>query len=151
MGIRFASTRRPQCTSTAAPFPPRPPSRAEKLSPILGFYRAATFDDAIDVARRIVEFGGQGHTSAVYTKRRDRIDAFTAKMPAFHLFNNMPTSLGAIGTSYNFGVAPSLTLGVGAMAGSSLSGNLTPFDLIDVKTMAEKQAHMEYYKNPPAV
>jgi len=123
----------------------------EKLSPILGFYRATDFDDACGIAKRLVEFGGQGHTSAVYSNKREHIESFALKIPAFHLMANMPTSLGTIGSAYNFNVAPSLTLGVGTIAGSSISGNLTPFDLIDTKVMAERQPHMEYYKNPPAV
>lgn len=130
---------------------PGEPFSFEKLSPVLGFFRAKDFKDACAVAKSIVDFGGRGHTSAIYTEKRDRLEYFSLLMPAFHLMCNMPTSLGAIGSSYNFNVAPSLTLGVGSIAGSSLSGNLTPFDLLDIKTVAEKQPHMEFYKNPPAV
>lgn len=82
---------------------------------------------------------------------RERLEKFAELMPAFHLMANMPTALGAIGTSFNFNVDPSLTLGVGSIGGSSLSGPLTPFHLLDIKTLAEKQEHLEWLKNPPSV
>ena len=36
----------------------------EKLSPVLGMYRAKTFDEAIAKAERLVADGGYGHTSS---------------------------------------------------------------------------------------
>jgi acetaldehyde dehydrogenase / alcohol dehydrogenase len=130
---------------------PQEPLSYEKLSPILTLYRAKDFEEALDLTKRIVSFGGLGHTSAIYTHTQERLDAFARTVPAFHLFANMPTSFGAIGTSYNFHVDPSLTLGVGSIGGSSISGSLTPFHLLDIKTVAEKQEHMEWYMNPPAI
>eukprot|EP00600_Ochromonadales_sp_CCMP1393_P006771 CAMPEP_0174966754 /NCGR_PEP_ID=MMETSP0004_2-20121128/7206_1 /TAXON_ID=420556 /ORGANISM="Ochromonas sp., Strain CCMP1393" /LENGTH=871 /DNA_ID=CAMNT_0016215815 /DNA_START=175 /DNA_END=2790 /DNA_ORIENTATION=- len=130
---------------------PQEPLSYEKLSPVLSFYRAENFDHALDIGRRIVEFGGLGHSSVIYTQDRSRLEKFAMTIPAFHLMANMPTALGAIGTSFNFNVDPSLTLGVGSVGGSSLSGSLTPFHLLDIKTLAEKQEHMEWYKNPPAL
>ncbi len=100
---------------------------------------------------RIVNFGGKGHTSAIYSKNRKRIEDFSLRIPAYHLMANMPTSLGAIGTAYNYNIPPSLTLGVGSIGGSSLSGSLTPFHLLDIKVMAERQEHMEHMKLPPAL
>lgn len=130
---------------------PQEPLSYEKLSPILTLYRAKDFEEALQITKNIVSFGGLGHTSAIYTHNQQRLDAFARAVPAFHLFANMPTSFGAIGTSYNFHVDPSLTLGVGSIGGSSISGSLTPFHLLDIKTVAEKQEHMEWYKNPPAI
>jgi acetaldehyde dehydrogenase/alcohol dehydrogenase len=123
----------------------------EKLSPVLSFYRAKTFDEALDLSKRIVLNGGEGHTAAIYSKKRDRLELFSQVVPACHLLSGMPTALGAIGSSYNFHVDPSLTLGVGSLGGSSLSGSLTPFHLLDIRTLCEKQEHMEWYKNPPSI
>ncbi|WP_127837489.1 aldehyde dehydrogenase family protein, partial [Clostridium prolinivorans] len=39
----------------------------EKLSPILGMYRAKNFEEALDIAVKIIELGGFGHTSVLYT------------------------------------------------------------------------------------
>ena len=127
------------------------PLSYEKLSPLLSFYRAKDFEHGCDISKRIVEFGGKGHTAAIYTEDRAHMLRFAELMPAFHLMCNMPTAFGAIGTAFNFHVDPSMTLGVGAIGGSSLSGSLTPFHLLDIKTLAERQEHMEWVKNPPAL
>ena len=39
----------------------------EKLSPVLAMYKAKTFDEALTKAVRLVELGGFGHTSLLYT------------------------------------------------------------------------------------
>ena len=137
--------------ATCSEVGPQEPFSGEKLSPCLAFFRVKDFDEAIAVSRKIVDFGGRGHTAAIYSNVRSRLLRFSNEMPAFHLMSNMPTSLGAIGTSFNFDVDPSLTLGVGSIGGSSLSGPLTPFHLLDIKTMAERQEHMEWLKNPPSL
>lgn len=56
------------------------PFSHEKLSPILGMYKAKSFDKALKIAVRLVELGGLGHTSVLYTdqiKSKDRIAKFS--------------------------------------------------------------------------
>ena len=51
----------------------------EKLSPMLGMFRASTFEDAVEKACRMVAMGGVGHTSCLYTDQdanEDRIKYF---------------------------------------------------------------------------
>jgi acetaldehyde dehydrogenase/alcohol dehydrogenase len=53
------------------------PFSHEKLSPILAMYKAASFDAALKTAARLIELGGFGHTSVLYTdqvRSRDRLD-----------------------------------------------------------------------------
>lgn len=38
----------------------------EKLSPVLAFYKAKTFEDAVDKAEKLIADGGYGHTSSIY-------------------------------------------------------------------------------------
>ena len=38
----------------------------EKLSPVLGMYRANSFEDALDKASNLIDDGGLGHTSSLY-------------------------------------------------------------------------------------
>ncbi len=92
------------------------PFSHEKLSPVLALYKADNFDAALTKAARLVELGGLGHTSVLYTDQntqRDRIEQFGAKMKTGRTIINMPSSQGAIGDLYNFKLAPSLTLGCG--------------------------------------
>lgn len=54
------------------------PFSNEKLCPVLAMYRVATFEEAVTLAERLVEWGGPGHTSVLYTHpdNRDRISQF---------------------------------------------------------------------------
>ena len=54
------------------------PFSCEKLSPVLALYKAKDFNAALDRAQQLLEFGGMGHTSVLYTnpRNRDRIDEF---------------------------------------------------------------------------
>ena len=56
---------------------------------------------------------------------------------------NAPTSLAAIGSAFNFQIDPSFSLGVGTLAGSSVSNNVGPMHLINFVTVAERQEHIE--------
>ena len=123
----------------------------EKLSPVLALYRAANFDEALDKAARLVELGGLGHTSVLYTdqvKSKDRIAAFGARMKTGRTIINMPSSHGAIGDLYNFKLAPSLTLGCGTWGGNSISENVGVKHLINVKTVAKRRENMLWYRVP---
>uniref|UniRef100_A0A7S0E3L5 Alcohol dehydrogenase 4 n=1 Tax=Hanusia phi TaxID=3032 RepID=A0A7S0E3L5_9CRYP len=128
---------------------PHEPFSFEKLSPVMTLYRAASFNEAKDLCASIVHFGGEGHTAVIHSNDENRIAAFAAAMPAHHLFANVPSSIAAVGTAFNFNVPPSLTLGVGTTGGSSIATNLTPASLINVKLMASRQEHMEWMKTPP--
>uniref|UniRef100_A0A7S2WQ05 Aldehyde-alcohol dehydrogenase n=1 Tax=Mucochytrium quahogii TaxID=96639 RepID=A0A7S2WQ05_9STRA len=128
---------------------PDEPMSYEKLSPIIALYRASDYDNALETATALANFGGKGHTAMLYTKdsNTDRIRKFEEMLPAHHLLVNMP-SAGAVGLSYNFNVSPSMTLGVGAMGGSSVAENVTPMHLIHKKKLAKRRDHMEWFKVP---
>ncbi|MBR1948620.1 MAG: aldehyde dehydrogenase family protein, partial [Alphaproteobacteria bacterium] len=59
------------------------PFAHEKLSPILTLYKAENFEEAVDKALVLVELGGMGHTSVLYTdtRKQDRVDYFAKKLP----------------------------------------------------------------------
>lgn len=72
----------------------------EKLSPTLGMFRASSFEDAVEKARKVVAMGGIGHTSCLYTDQdanRDRIKYFGEHMKTARILLNTPTSHGGIG------------------------------------------------------
>jgi len=122
----------------------------EKLSPVLGMYRAKTFQQALAIAERLVEDGGLGHTAALYADptSAERIDAFAARMKTCRVLLNTPASHGAIGDLYNFKLAPSLTLGCGAWGGNSTSDNVGIGHLLNIKTVAERRANMLWFRTP---
>lgn len=127
------------------------PFSHEKLSPVLAMYRVKTYEEALEKADRLIVLGGMGHTSILYTdeiKSKDRIAAFGAKMKTARTLINMPASQGAIGDLFNFKLAPSLTLGCGSWGGNSVSENVGPKHLINVKTVAKRRENMLWFRVP---
>ena len=127
------------------------PFSHEKLSPVLAMYKATSFEDALNKADRLIELGGMGHTSILYTdqvKNRDRILTFGERMKTARTLINMPAAQGAIGDLFNFKLAPSLTLGCGSWGGNSVSENVGPKHLINVKSIAERRENMLWFRVP---
>ncbi len=129
------------------------PFAHEKLSPLLGIIRCENFEHGIDLARQLVELGGIGHTSVIYTDKlnRDRVAAFGTAMKTGRVLSNMPASQGAIGDIYNFRLEPSLTLGCGSWGGNSVSENVGVKHLMNVKTIAERRENMLWFRVPPKI
>lgn len=130
------------------------PFSHEKLSPILAMYRVKTFDEALEKASRLVQLGGFGHTSVLYTDQnnsRDRIEKFGAVMKTGRTIINMPSSQGAIGDIYNFRLEPSLTLGCGTWGGNSVSENVGVKHLLNIKSIAERRENMLWFRVPEKV
>jgi acetaldehyde dehydrogenase/alcohol dehydrogenase len=126
----------------------------EKLSPLLGMYRAKNFDEAMDKAEALVTLGGIGHTSGLYTDQDtqdDRVKAFGFRMKTARILINTPASQGGIGDLYNFKLAPSLTLGCGSWGGNSISENVGPSHLINKKTVAKRAENMLWHKLPSSI
>lgn len=128
------------------------PFAREKLSPVLGFYRAKNFNQAVDLARDLILYGGAGHTSVLYTDEANEahIDMFQ-DMPTARTLINIPSSQGAIGDVYNFKLAPSLTLGCGSWGGNSVSENIGVKHLMNIKAVAERRENMYWYKVPSKI
>lgn len=130
------------------------PFSHEKLSPILAMYKAGSFEEALSKASRLVELGGFGHTSVLYTdqiKSRERIEKFGATMKTGRTIINMPSSQGAIGDIYNFKLEPSLTLGCGSWGGNSVSENVGVKHLLNIKNVAERRENMLWFRVPEKI
>ncbi|QYJ77011.1 bifunctional acetaldehyde-CoA/alcohol dehydrogenase [Shewanella sp. FJAT-52076] len=126
----------------------------EKLSPLLGMYRAANFEEALDKAEALVALGGIGHTSGLYTDQDtqdERVKTFGYRMKTARILINTPASQGGIGDLYNFKLAPSLTLGCGSWGGNSISENVGPSHLINKKTVAKRAENMLWHKLPSSI
>lgn len=129
------------------------PLSYEKLSPILAVYRASHFEEAVLTAERIIEFGGLGHTSVLYTMPSNtaHIQHFENIMRTSRVLINTPASQGAIGDLYNFRLDPSLTLGCGSCGGNTVSENVAPHHLLNVKTVSQRRENMLWFRVPPKV
>lgn len=129
------------------------PFAHEKLSPILGYFKADTFEQAVDEAQKLIVLGGAGHTSVLYTaeSNKDRIDLFRKTLTTGRTLINMPSSQGAIGDLYNFKLAPSLTLGCGSWGGNAVSENIGVKHLLNIKSVAERRENMLWFKTPEKI
>ncbi|MDE6935651.1 MAG: bifunctional acetaldehyde-CoA/alcohol dehydrogenase [Oscillospiraceae bacterium] len=129
------------------------PFAHEKLSPVLAMYRAETFEQAVANAEQLVEDGGIGHTASLYINpgRKDRYDQFVNAMKACRVVVNTPSSHGGIGDLYNFRLRPSLTLGCGSWGGNSVSENVGPMHLLNIKSVAERRENMLWFRTPQKV
>lgn len=130
------------------------PFAHEKLSTVLALYRARDFEDAVEKAAALVALQGIGHTSVLYTDQdgqRERVNYFSAHMKTSRILINTPSSHGGIGDLYNFSLAPSLTLGCGTWGGNSVTANVGPQQLLNIKTVAKRAENMLWHKLPQSI
>ena len=122
------------------------PLSAEKLSPILAFYAVPNLAAGIALCRRLLEFGGLGHTCAIHSQNRSAILEFGEAMPAFRVVVNSASVHGSIGYSTN--LFPAMTLGCGAPGGNITSDNIGPQHLMNVKRIAWETRGVEHRTVP---
>ncbi len=126
----------------------------EKLSPILAFYKAKDFSDAVDKADRLVTDGGLGHTASLYVNvitDKEKMDVWAERMKACRCVVNTPSSHGGLGDLYNFVLTPSLTLGCGSWGGNSVSENVGVKNLLNYKIIAERRENMLWFRAPQKI
>jgi acetaldehyde dehydrogenase (acetylating) len=108
------------------------PLSFEKLTTVLGFYTVKDWHQACDLSIELLQ-NGIGHTMSIHTEDRDIVMKF-AKKPASRILVNTGGTQG--GTGASTGLNPSFTLGCGTWGGSSVSENVTPEHLINIKRVA---------------
>ena len=113
---------------------PSRPYSMEKLCPVLAFYAMDSEDAVLKKCIEILDHEGSGHTFAMHCEDETVIRKFAAKIPVSRFLVNTPAALGGIGAST--GLFPALTLGCGAVGGSSSSNNISPLDLINIRRVA---------------
>ncbi len=129
------------------------PFSREKLSPTLALYKVDTYEQAVDNAKSLLEYGGLGHTAVLYTntQNEDRIREFGHIMLASRVLINTPSSHGGIGDLYNFALNPSLTLGCGSWGGNYVSENVGPMNLLNIKSIAKRRENMLWFQIPSKI
>jgi sulfoacetaldehyde dehydrogenase len=102
---------------------PEHPFSGEKLSPVLTFYRVADFAAAAQLAARILDYQGAGHSIGLHS--RDPIHALTLgqTLPVCRVIVNQAHCF-ATGGSYDNALPFSLSMGCGSWGGNSISDNL---------------------------
>lgn len=113
---------------------PSRPYSMEKLCPVLAFYVMENEEAVLNMCIKILVHEGSGHTFAMHAEDREVIRRFAEKIPVSRFLVNTPAALGGIGATT--GLFPALTLGCGAVGGSSSSNNISPMDLINIRRVA---------------
>ena len=113
---------------------PSRPYSMEKLCPVLAFYVMDSEEAVLKKCIEVLDHEGSGHTFSMHCEDETVIRRFAAKIPVSRFLVNTPAALGGIGAST--GLFPALTLGCGAVGGSSSSNNISPMDLINIRRVA---------------
>lgn len=111
-------------------------------------YRAHSHKESFKLCDEILHYGGEGHTAAIHTADKKLIQEYGDEMPASRIIANSPSSLGGIGNIYN-NMTPSLTLGTGSYGKNSVSHNVTDWDLLNYKVIAQRRENRQWVKIPP--
>ena len=113
---------------------PTRPYSMEKLCPVLAFFVMENEDAVLKRAIEVLTLEGSGHTFVIHAKEEAVIRRFALQIPVSRFLVNTPAALGGIGATTK--LFPALTLGCGAVGGSSSSNNISPMDLINIRRAA---------------
>ena len=113
---------------------PTRPYSMEKLCPVLAFFIMDSAEAVLAKAVEVLTHEGSGHTFAIHCTDEAVIRRFALTIPVSRFLVNTPAALGGIGKTT--ALFPALTLGCGAVGGSSSSNNISPLDLINIRRVA---------------
>ena len=113
---------------------PTRPYSMEKLCPVLAFFVMDSEDAVLSKAIEVLTHEGSGHTFAIHAADEAVVRKFALQIPVSRFLVNTPAALGGIGATTK--LFPALTLGCGAVGGSSSSNNISPLDLINIRRVA---------------
>ena len=113
---------------------PTRPYSMEKLCPVLAFFVMDSEDAVLEKAIEVLSHEGSGHTFAMHASEEAVVRKFALQIPVSRFLVNTPAALGGIGATT--ALFPALTLGCGAVGGSSSSNNISPMDLINIRRVA---------------
>lgn len=126
------------------------PLTREKLSPVLAVLKSNSTDEGIELAKKMVEFNGLGHSAAIHTADEALTKRFGDIIPAIRIIANSPSTFGGIGNVYNSFI-PSLTLGCGSYGHNSVAGNVSAINLLNVKKVGQRRNNMQWFKVPAKI
>ena len=113
---------------------PTRPYSMEKLCPVLAFFVMDSEDAVLQKAIEVLTHEGSGHTFSMHCEDTAVVRKFALQIPVSRFLVNTPAALGGIGATT--GLFPALTLGCGAVGGSSSSNNISPMDLLNIRRVA---------------
>jgi len=120
---------------------PEYPLSSEILAPILAFYVANDFQEAVKICIDLNYHGGIGHTVSIFSNDDEKIKRFALLMNAGRIVVNTPSSQGAVGGIYNT-LSPSLTLGCGTSGKNITTENITARNLLNIQRILWRRPNL---------
>jgi acetaldehyde dehydrogenase/alcohol dehydrogenase len=114
------------------------PLSSEILAPILAWYVAEDFSNAVNLCIDLNFYGGIGHTVSIFSNDDTRINEFAMLMNAGRVVVNTPSSQGAVGGIFNM-LHPSFTLGCGTGGKNITTDNITVSHLLNIQRIARRR------------
>ncbi len=102
---------------------PDHPLLGEKLCRVLALYRARDFDEAADVAARLLRHQGAGHSIGLHSAVEARAMRLGEILPTCRVIVNQAHAFAA-GGAFTNGLPFSLSMGCGSWGGNSIDDNL---------------------------
>lgn len=126
------------------------PLSVEVLAPILAFYTANDYQEAIKLCIDLNYLGGIGHSAGIYANDEERILEFSQIMNAGRVVVNTPTSHGAVGGTYN-SLPASLTLGCGTGGKNITTENITAHHLMNIQRVCRRKPNEKFFAIDTAI
>lgn len=102
---------------------PDHPLSGEKLSRVLSVYRAADFEDAVNITAQVQAYQGAGHTVGIHTTTQSRPLTLAMAIPTSRVIMDQAHTF-ATGGAFNNGMPFSLSIGCGSWGGNSIDTNV---------------------------
>ena len=99
------------------------PFSGEKLSPVLSVYKVKNFNEAKELAKKILNYQGIGHSVGIHTKKNERIIELGLDLPVCRVIVNQAHTF-ATGGSFTNGLPFSLSMGCGTWQKNTIDNNL---------------------------
>jgi sulfoacetaldehyde dehydrogenase len=107
------------------------PFSGEKLAVVLTVYKAADFDEALEITRGILDYVGRGHSCGLHTTDEANMERIGFEMDVCRLLINQVQVVGN-GGSFDNGLNFTLSMGGGTWAGNNIGENLSYEHFINI-------------------
>ncbi len=95
----------------------------EKLTTVLAIFRYSGFENALNMIDQILEVGGKGHSTGIYSFNNDHIRALALRAPVSRITVRQP-QVSANAGSFTNGMPMTASLGCGTWGGNIVSENI---------------------------
>ncbi len=112
------------------------PFSGEKLAPVLTVYKAQDFSDAANIAAKIYDYMGAGHSIGLHSSNPEQARQLGLTLPVSRVIVNQAHCF-ATGGNFDNGLPFSLSMGCGTWGGNSFSDNMNYRHYLNITRVVE--------------